>query len=141
MDKSLNIKYILSSVFYYGAMSSMMGFASVFLISKGFMNSHIGIVLAASNIIAAILQPAVAVLVDKSSSSKTNLILRILIGVIVILSLSLYVIPLSEILLVVLFSLVLALTITLMPFINSLAFMFEKYGYKEIGRASCRERV
>ena len=42
--KSLNIKYVASQVFYFATFAAMMGYASVYLLHKGFSNSTIGII-------------------------------------------------------------------------------------------------
>ena len=45
-NRSLNLKYAGSQIFYFAAFASMMGYASVFLLDKGCTNSQIGIALA-----------------------------------------------------------------------------------------------
>ena len=42
-NRSLNLKYAGSQIFYFAAFASMMGYASVFLLDKGCTNSQIGI--------------------------------------------------------------------------------------------------
>ena len=51
-NRSLNLKYAGSQIFYFAAFAAMMGYASVFLLDKGCSNSQIGIALALSSIIA-----------------------------------------------------------------------------------------
>jgi PPP family 3-phenylpropionic acid transporter len=130
MSKSLNLKYAFSQIFYYSALSSMLGFAAVLLLSRGFSNSHIGIILAVSNVIAAVLQPSIAVEFDKSSNDKIRKALNLMIVVSIVLSLIIYFINFSKLILGILFTAILCLIITLMPFMNSMAFMYEEYGYK-----------
>ncbi|HCY07165.1 MAG TPA: MFS transporter [Erysipelotrichaceae bacterium] len=130
MSKSLNLKYAFSQIFYYSSLSSMLGFAAVLLLSRGFSNSHIGIILAVSNVIAAVLQPSIAVEFDKSSNDKIRKALNLMIVVSIVLSLIIYFINFSKLILGILFTAILCLIITLMPFMNSMAFMYEEYGYK-----------
>ena len=130
MSKSLNLKYAFSQIFYYSSLSSMLGFAAVLLLSRGFSNSHIGIILAVSNVIAAVLQPSIAVEFDKSSNDKIRKALNLMIVVSIVLSLIIYFIEFSKLILGILFTAILCLIITLMPFMNSMAFMYEEYGYK-----------
>lgn len=130
MSKSLNLKYAFSQIFYYSSLSSMLGFAAVLLLSRGFSNSHIGIILAVSNVIAAVLQPSIAVEFDKSSNDKIRKALNFMIIVSIVLSLIIYFIEFSKLILGILFTAILCLIITLMPFMNSMAFMYEEYGYK-----------
>ena len=63
-NRSLNLKYAGSQIFYFAAFASMMGYASVFLLDKGCTNSQIGIALALSSIIAVLLQPMLASFAD-----------------------------------------------------------------------------
>ena len=44
-NRSLNLKYAGSQIFYFAAFAAMMGYASVFLLDKGCSNSQIGIAL------------------------------------------------------------------------------------------------
>ena len=63
-NRSLNLKYAGSQIFYFAAFAAMMGYASVFLLDKGCSNSQIGIALALSSIIAVLLQPMLASFAD-----------------------------------------------------------------------------
>ncbi|MDO4518574.1 MAG: MFS transporter, partial [Bacillota bacterium] len=66
MERKVNAGY--GAVFgaywmIYGAISS---FASVFMLAKDYTNSQIGITLAVANVLAVILQPLIADVVDRS---------------------------------------------------------------------------
>ena len=130
MDKQLNIKYTLIQIFYYASICAMFGYASVFLLSKNFSNSEIGMILALGNTLAVVAQPLIAVVADKSTSSKMNLMLRMMIGIQIVLSLLIYFVPLPNIVLIIAMTFILAICMTLMPFMNSLAFVYDRHGYK-----------
>lgn len=63
---SLNIHYTGMQIPYWMGFSILTTFASVFLLSCGFTNGQIGIVLALANLLAVLLQPCVAALADRS---------------------------------------------------------------------------
>ena len=84
-NRSLNLKYAGSQIFYFAAFASMMGYASVFLLDKGCTNSQIGIALALSSIIAVLLQPMLASFAD----NHKNIEMRNIIAPIVLLVIAL----------------------------------------------------
>lgn len=66
MERKLNVQYAWihgTYWLYYGVICS---FASVFLLDRGYTNTEIGIILAAGNIFAVILQPIMGDLADRS---------------------------------------------------------------------------
>lgn len=125
---SLDLKYAGSQVFYFAAFCSMMGYASVFLLDKGCSNSQIGIALAVSNIIAVFAQPILASFVDNHKNIEIRNIIALIALVVVVLSSILYLIPTSGLFILFLVVTIFAIMSTIMPLINSLAFVFEKYG-------------
>ena len=64
--KLWTLRYTLINVFYFVAFATLHGFAAVFLLSKGFTNTEVGILLALSNILSVAGQPLIAGVVDKS---------------------------------------------------------------------------
>lgn len=61
----LTLRYALVHCFFWMGFATVMGFASVFLLSAGFTNTGVGIVIAASGTVSALLQPAVAAVADR----------------------------------------------------------------------------
>lgn len=59
------LRYTLINVMYFAAFCTVHGYATVYLLSKGFTNTQVGIALAVSNILSVVGQPFVAALVDK----------------------------------------------------------------------------
>lgn len=125
---SLDLKYAGSQIFYFAAFCSMMGYASVFLLDKGCSNSQIGIALAIANIIAVFAQPALASFVDNHKNIEMRNIIALIALIVIILSLVLYLIPVSGLFVLFLVVTIFAIMSTVMPLMNSLAFVFEKYG-------------
>lgn len=125
---NLDLKYSGSQIFYFAAFCSMMGYASVFLLDKGCSNSEIGIALALANIIAVFTQPAIASFVDDHKNIEIRNIIAIMALSVIILSIILYFVPISPIFVLFLVVTIFAIMSTIMPLMNSLAFVFEKYG-------------
>ena len=92
-NRSLNLKYAGSQIFYFAAFAAMMGYASVFLLDKGCSNSQIGIALALSSIIAVLLQPMLASFADNHKNIEIRNIMAPIILVVIALSAILYLIP------------------------------------------------
>lgn len=106
----------------------MIGYASVFLLDRGFGNTTIGIVLSISNILAVFGQPAIASYMDKTTKLSLRMLISIILVAIIVLSLILSFISGASIVMVVLTITVFTLMLVLQPFINSLTFAFEKNG-------------
>lgn len=126
--RSLDLKYAGSQIFYFAAFCSMMGYASVFLLDKGCSNSQIGIALAISNIIAVFTQPILASFVDNHQNIEMRNIISIITLIVIALSAVLYLFPGSALFVLFLVVAIFATMSTIMPLMNSLAFIFEKYG-------------
>lgn len=129
-NKSLDIRYSMIHGLYWMTYCAMIGYASIFLLNKGFNNSLIGVILAASNIIAAVAQPTFAAYAD----SKRKISLKNLISLIVIMiiggSISVNFFKSPSVALIILIIVVFTLTMSLQPLINSLSFEFESHGYE-----------
>lgn len=126
---SLDLRYAFIQAIYLMLFCATVGYASVYLLNSGFNNSMIGIILSISNVLAVILQPMLASYIDKTT--KVTLAQLVIYAIIImgIISALMY---FSVDVQVVMFGLVVILftgMITLMPFVNSLSFVFEKRGY------------
>lgn len=127
-NKSLDIRYACIHGFYWMICCAMTGYASVFLLDKGFNNAMIGIVLSVSNILAVVGQPAVASYMDKATKLTLRMLVSLILVAIIVLSLVLSFISNASPLLLLLVIIVFTLMLTMQPFINSLTFAFEKQG-------------
>lgn len=63
--RGLTIHYALVHCFFWMGFATIMGFASVFLLSAGFTNTGVGVVIAISGAVSALLQPAAAAVADR----------------------------------------------------------------------------
>lgn len=71
MPKDLTVRYAAIQSFYWMGFATISGFASMFLLGMGFNNTHIGLIMAVSGIISAIVQPLAATLAE--SGGRINL--------------------------------------------------------------------
>lgn len=125
---SLDIKYSLTQVLYFGAFCGLMGYASVFLLDKGFSNSVIGVVLALVSFIAVFTQPAIASFADKNKHIELRRIIEVIMVAVVVLSILMYFLKGATIFLLCVFVGIATCMTTIQPLFNSMAFAFEKYG-------------
>lgn len=125
--KSLDIRYACIHGFYWMICCAMTGYASVFLLDKGFNNTTIGIVLSISSILAVFGQPAIASYMDKTAKLSLRMLISIILVCIIALSTVLSFVSGASLFLVVLVIIVFTLMLVLQPFINSLTFIFEKH--------------
>ena len=127
-NRSLNLKYAGSQIFYFAAFASMMGYASVFLLDKGCTNSQIGIALALSSIIAVLLQPMLASFADNHKNIEMRNIIAPIVLLVIALSAILYLIPGRALFVLFLVVTIFSIMSSIMPLMNSLAFVFEQHG-------------
>lgn len=125
---SLDIKYSAIQVLYFGAFCALLGYASVFLLAKGFSNSIIGVVLALVSTIAVFAQPIVASFADKNQHIELRYIIAIILIVAIGLSAVIYFLKDATIWLLCVFVGIATCMMTITPLLNSLAFLFEKRG-------------
>lgn len=125
--RMLDVKYALTQVLYFASLSALMGYASVYLLAQNVSNSLIGTTLALVSIIAVLTQPMVASAVDKKVIKIQTLVNVILIAT-VILSLCLYFFKMPTMMLLCVFVGIVTFMMTIQPLLNSMAFLFEKYG-------------
>lgn len=125
---SLDMKYAATQMLYFGSFCALMGYASVYLLDHGFSNSIIGTVLALVSVIAVFTQPAVASFADKNKKVELRHIIAVILIVAVLFSAWIYFLVGKSTLLLCLFVGIATCMMTLQPLLNSLAFIFEKYG-------------
>lgn len=124
----LDLKYAASQIFYYGAFCAITGYASVYLLNKNFNNSMIGLVLALCNVLAVVIQPILASFVDKYKKIELRNVISVISAMMIGSSVILYVFPTNEMLILIFIVCIFSMITMIMPLMNSLAFVFEKYG-------------
>lgn len=125
MEKALNIEYAWlhgTHWMYYGVIAS---FASVFLLGNDYSNSSIGIILALANILAVVVQPLIADVADKTTTTASIKITEVMVIGITILTAVLLMLHGKTLLLSILFIMLVGWFTSVQPLINSLAFALE----------------
>lgn len=127
-DRSLNTKYTLLNAFYYMTLCVTVGYASVYLLDAGLLNTAIGVILAVSNLFSIVAQYKLAALIDKGVCSLKTLLLFGF-AAIILLTLPVLLLACTPVLLSVLLVAIFSMVHLLMPFINSLTFAYELQGH------------
>ena len=128
-SRSLNVKYSWIQALSCLGMCAMLGYASVFLLYRGFSNASIGVVISISSIISTILQPTLAAFVNKTKKITLKDFISIVMGISTIFAIAACFIK-SQLLLGIVIIIMSALLMGSMPLITSLTFEYEKHGYK-----------
>lgn len=85
-EKNLTAAYAYIQGFFWMSFAAVMGFSSIYLLDVGFSNTEIGVLIAVSGIISAVLQPTLASYADRRESPSLKKILLILTTVLFIMS-------------------------------------------------------
>jgi len=128
MNRLLNFTYSAVQAFYWMYFASIVSFASVFLLERGYSNSQIGFILAFSSIIAVLFQPILADIADRSKKLSLISVTGVIGFILIVSTFSLLFIHNKSLLLTILFILTVALITSIQPIINSIAFHFSKAG-------------
>ena len=129
MKQLLNLAYGAIQGTYWMYFGAIMSFASVFLLSKNYTNSEIGVILAAASILAVILQPLLADAADRSQrASLTDITGMIAVGLLIATA-SLYIFTTKTLILSIIFVMLGAWLTSLQPLINSMAFYLSRSGH------------
>ncbi len=128
MKKMLNFSYGAIQGTYWMYYGAVMSFASVFLLGRGYTNSGIGMILAAANILAVLIQPLLADAADRSRKVSLIHIVGIICFGLAAATLSLYLFPARALALTAIYILIAALHTSLQPLVNSMAFYLTESG-------------
>ncbi|MFV0527844.1 MAG: MFS transporter [Lachnospiraceae bacterium] len=80
-QKDMTGRYTFLNVFFWMASCPIQGFASVFLLSRGFDAAQIGLTLACGNIVAVVVQPVLAAYADKTTKMSLKMVTLLVAGV------------------------------------------------------------
>ncbi|HLR91924.1 MAG TPA: MFS transporter, partial [Atopostipes sp.] len=129
MEKSLNWKYSAIHFTSSALMAVTIAYASVYLLEKGFLNATIGAVLAVSSLLSIGLQTLLADYIDNHKEVTLQSVL-IQMSLIIIASSALLYFMKNGFIVLVLVTIIYSLVRTAAPFINSLAFIYDKYNIR-----------
>lgn len=130
LARRLTIQYGFLQSMYWMAFCVIMGFATVFLLYKDFEGQQIGIILAMSNICAALLQPIIASFADRSKHVTLKTIISFLALIVILLTILLIIVPVNKVIIALLFILIGTVVLTIQPLLNSLIFEYINRGIK-----------
>lgn len=126
--RKLTVRFAFLQSSYWMSQCAIYSFAAVFLKSKNFDNTQIGLVLSLAAVISIILQPIVSSFADKTKKITLRYIVITLMMVVMALALILYIMPGSFLLIAGVYVLINALQYTLNPLFNSLALEYINIG-------------
>lgn len=128
MKKLLNIEYACIHANYWMIYGIVSSFASVFLLGRGYSNTEIGVILAAANVVAVVLQPFTADLADRSKRISLTGIMELMTVMMMIMTFGLFVLKGKSLAIAVIFVLLVAWHTIIQPLIHSLNFKLEESG-------------
>lgn len=128
LAKQLTIKYALLQSTYWISQCAIYSFAAVFLQSRNFKNTQIGLVLALASILSILMQPVVAAFADKTKKVSLRQIILTLMIIVYLLAFLLYIVPDNFWPVAVIYVMINAISFTLNPLFNSLALEYMNLG-------------
>ncbi|MDR2977166.1 MAG: MFS transporter, partial [Streptococcaceae bacterium] len=129
MFKNLTLKTSVIQAFCFAASGAVSGFAMVTLLSKGLTSTQVGILLAVSGAMAAVIQPLLGAWADKSEKVSPRLLLIAIVSSIIVLLLAFIFLPSNLLLMSLIYGIASALLLSLQPLINSLVFEYIDSGH------------
>ena len=126
--RKLMIQYCILQGSYWASFCVIYAFATVFLLSRGFESSMIGVIIAAGNILGVILQPVVASIADRSEKISLHKLTAMLSVIMIVMIAFLYMIPNILLAVAVLFLLTDTFLQVIQPLINSVSVYYVNQG-------------
>ena len=128
MKRRLNIEYAWIHANYWMVYGIVSSFASVFLLGRGYSNTEIGVILAAANVVAVVLQPFTADLADRSKRVSLSGMMEIMTVMMMVMTFGLFVLQGKSLAISLIFVLLVAWHTIIQPLLNSLNFKLEESG-------------
>ena len=126
--RKLMIQYCILQGSYWASFCVIYAFATVFLLSRGFESSMIGVIIAAGNILGVVLQPMVASIADRSKKISLHKLTAMLSIIMILLLVLLYFVPNGLLAVAVLFLLTDTFLQVIQPLINSVSVYYVNQG-------------
>lgn len=126
--KKLNAGYSGMQGGYWMLYCMVLSFASVFLLSRGYSGTEIGVIMAVSNVFALVFQPVFAGIADRSPKFGVIKMLWLLCAAAAVILLIICFVSVRGAVLTVTYTLVFALVIVIQPFMTSLTIKAEGLG-------------
>jgi PPP family 3-phenylpropionic acid transporter len=136
-QRQVNTEYAALQGTYWMSYCMVLSFASVFLLARGYSNSEIGVIMAASNVLALIIQPLTAELADRSRKVDIFHILWVLCAAAAASLLTASLVSVRSAVLSLSYALAFSLLIVIQPFMTFITFRAEGWGV-HINFGACR---
>ncbi len=128
MKKYWTARYAFINITYYAGFCTIHAYAAVYLLSHGFTNTEVGLILALSNILSAVLQPFIAGIIDKPGPLTNRRYILISVAVIALGSILLLTVPGGKAMIFVVYTLLYTVQFVYQPVVTALNFEYEKAG-------------
>lgn len=126
--RKLMMQYCILQGAYWSSFCVIYAFATVFLLSRGFESSMIGVIIATGNILGVVLQPMVASIADRSEKISLHKLTAILSVIMILLLVLLYFVPNGLLAVAVLFLLTDTFLQVIQPLVNSVSVYYVNQG-------------
>lgn len=127
-NKFWTLRYALINISYFAGFCTIHAYAAVYLLSKGFNNTQIGILLATANILSAVLQPVVAGIIDKPGAITNRIVMIISELIILIGSVLLFFVDNSIVAIFIIYALIYMVQFVYQPVMTALYFEYADAG-------------
>ncbi len=123
-----NLKYCTLQGVYWMLECITITYAGIFLLSCGYSNSELGLIMAAGYILGFVLQPLIAGFIDRAKKASLLSVLAFIGMICILLTVGLLLFPTKCLALTGCYLLRMALEVSMQPLINSFAFTLERLG-------------
>ncbi len=121
-------RYAAINATYFMAFCGVHAYASVFLLSRGFSNSQIGILLACANILSVLIQPVIAGWIDRPGKLTNQKVTAVSTVVMIVLSLLLVVVREQKAVIFIIYLLIYMLQMAYQPIMIAMNFEYAQAG-------------
>lgn len=128
LAKSLTVKYTLIQCAFWVSHCTIFSFAAVYLQSKNFSNTQIGLVLSIAAVLSIIIQPLVGAFADRAITISLKSIILCLMLVILVSACGLLILHESFLLIAIIYIIIISVQFTLASLMNSLALEYVNMG-------------
>lgn len=124
------LKYSVMNALYWISVCAVAGFISAFMIPKGYSNSTIGVIVAASNIFNMLFQPVAAAAIDRYKRITLHLVIVLFTLLSALFCILMLVLPEADVVMAVVITLAVAFINIQQPFVNAVSVELEDAGYR-----------
>lgn len=126
--KLWTLRYTLLNVTYFAAFCTIHAYAAVYLLSYGFTNTQVGLLLAIANITSALFQPFIAGIIDKQGWLTNRRFILIAVLIIIAGSLLLLFVPGSKVMIFVIYAIIYMIQFAYQPVLIAICFEYQRAG-------------